>query len=235
MGLKKIEKRFLVLCEGMHDKQFFDYLGQENGFAGLFQTASCGSIAGVVGHRDGISHLTNALNALPGVPGFYTQLEAVIIAADNDSDPASAFEQVRLLIRAAADISPGKRFEAPAAPLKKAGREPYVVVLMMPWTGTPGALDSLCHRSASDQRPLIAAAVDRFAATVSVDAAHGWSITKEHKMKLRSLISAAYPTDPYISPAWVWSDGTDLVPLTNPAFNQVAAFLQNFPTFLASP
>jgi hypothetical protein len=54
-------------------------------------------------------------------------------------------------------------------------------------------------------------------------------------MKLRSLMSAAHQDDPYLSPAWVWREGTDLVPLTDPVFAQVVDFLRNFPTFLAAP
>jgi hypothetical protein len=104
--------------------------------------------------------------------------------------------------------------------------------MMLPWTGVHGALDTLCFTSAANKRDTIAAAVNCFAATTGAAA---WPAPKDSKMKLRSLTSAAHQDDPYLSPAWVWSDGTDLVPLNDPAFNQIVDFLRDFPTFLARP
>jgi hypothetical protein len=83
--------------------------------------------------------------------------------------------------------------------------------------------------------PLIAAAVETFAKSVGVDDAHGWTITKQHKMKFRSLISAAHKPGPYISPAYVWSKATDLVPLDSNIFDDIAKFLSDFPRLLATP
>jgi len=235
MGLTGLRSKYLLLCEGMHDAQFFLHLGLARGFSSLFQVSSCGSVAGASGPHHGISYLTPALNALPGVPGFDTTLEAILIAADNDGDAVASFSNVQTLIGGAAEISPGKKYAVPPAPLRKGGSGPAIVVMMIPWTGVLGALDTLCHDSASSKRPAIAAAVDVFASSVGVNDANGWSITKQHKMKLRSLIAAAHMRDPYLSPTYVWSDGTDLVPLDNNAFDDIADFLRDFPTFMATP
>jgi hypothetical protein len=54
-------------------------------------------------------------------------------------------------------------------------------------------------------------------------------------MKLRSLIAAAYKEDPYLSPTYVWSDRTDLVPLGSDVFDVIADFLRDFPALLARP
>lgn len=235
MGVKSISENYLLLTEGMHDTLFFTHLVAAKGLP-PFQITSCGNIVGANGQRDGIDHLTGALNALPSIPGFATRpLEAILIAADNDSDPVASFAKVQRLINATADIRPGHRYVSPIAAQTKGGTDPIIVVLMMPWTLTPGALDTLCLSSASAERPVLAQHVDNFAKAANVDVAHGWQVTKEHKMRLRSLLSAAHPTDPYIAPAYVWSDGTDLVPLDNGAFDQVADFLRDFPTLLATP
>lgn len=229
MALSSINRRYLLLCEGMHDAQFFENLAEDRGFPGKFQIASCGYVGGSPPGRDGITHLTNALNALPGLPNFH-RLEAVLITADNDSDPKQAFANVLDLIGKTADIVPGRRYVVPPSELTKVGLNPALAVMMVPWKGMVGALDTLCHQSAATRRPAIAAEVAAFANRVGVDAVHGWPITKAHKMMLRSLLSAAHMDDPYISPAWVWKDGTDLVPIGDTAFDQIAKFLRDFPT-----
>jgi hypothetical protein len=234
MALSRISGRFLLLCEGMHDAEFFKHLGMDRGFQGTFQIASCGYVSQPHGRRDGIGHLTAALDALPSIPDFH-KLEAIIVAADNDSDARISFQNVQNLINATAEIEPGRRYSCPPAELTKGGANPTIVIMMVPWTGIPGALDTLCHASASARRPAIAAAVARFAAAAGVNDANGWPITKQHKMHLRSLLSAAYVSDPYIAPAWVWGDGTDLVPLSDHSFNQIAEFLGNFSAFIATP
>ncbi len=186
------------------------------------------------GRRHGITHLTAALNALPGLPRF-DGMEAIIIAADNDDNPGRSFGNVQQLISNTAEISPGRRYAVPSAPLQKAEAGPAVVVMMIPWADVPGALDTLCIGSASAKRPAIGQATDVFASACGVDDAHGWSITKQGKMKLRSLIAAAHKDDPYLPPAYVWGDNTDLVPLDHGAFDQIADFLRDFENLVGSP
>ncbi len=227
MGLPSITHRYLLLCEGMHDKQFFDHLIIQRGLLPC-QTASFGFVAGAPANRDGIDYLEEALNAIVGVPGFNNILEAVLIVADNDDDPVAAFRKVRRLIRAAA----AHPYPVPTAELTKATGKPTVVVMMLPWNGMRGALDTLCLLSASNRRRPLATAVDNFA---TVTGAAAWSAPKDSKMKLRSLMSAAHQADPYLSAAWVWREGTDLVPLNDPVFDQIVDFLRDFPAFLARP
>jgi hypothetical protein len=105
---------------------------------------------------------------------------------------------------------------------------------MLPWTGLNGAFDTLCLTAAGTKRPALVAPVDAFAAAAGVDAANGWTPTKRDKMRLRSFMSAAHQQNPYLAPAWVWRENTDLVPISDAAFDQIAEFLRNFPTFLAA-
>ena len=209
----------------MHDVQFFYYLAQTRGLP-AFQAASCGNIAGAPPGRDGIDHLTGALNALPAIPTFFSKLECILIVADNDGNPTAALQRVQQYIDATIDIQPGRRYIAPAAEQLSAGANPSITILMLPWTGMPGALDSLCLAAARNREPGIAACVDNFERCINPQ---GWEPQKIAKMKLRAHISAAY-SDPYISPAWVWRDNTDLVPLNDPVFNQIEGFLRAFLT-----
>jgi hypothetical protein len=101
--------------------------------------------------------------------------------------------------------------------------------MMVPWTGVPGSLDTMCLTAAVNQVPTLGEQVEAFALAAGVNQ---WSVTKRGKMKLRSFISANYMTNPYIPPAWVWREGTSLVPLSDPVFNQVASFLADFATLV---
>ena len=208
----------------MHDVEFFVHLAQTRGLP-VFQATSCGNVVGAPRGRDGIQHLTGALNALPALPTFYTRLQSILVVADNDGNPPNALQTVQQYINGAADISPGHRYVVPAAEQVAAGANPSITILMLPWTAQPGALDTLCLAAARNIEPAVAACVDAFETCINPV---GWAPQKIAKMKLRAHISAAYPTDPYISPAWLWRDNTDVVPLTDPVFNQVEAFLRNF-------
>jgi hypothetical protein len=224
MGLTALTHKHLLLCEGMHDVQFFQHLAQARGLP-AFQATSCGNVVGAAPGRDGIQHLTGALNALPALPTFYTKLESILIVADNDGDHAKALRTVQQYINEAVDIGPGHRYMAPTTPQVTVGANPAVTILMLPWTALPGALDTLCLAAARNKEPAVATCVDAFETCINpVD----WGPQKVAKMKLRAHISAAYPTDPYISPAWVWRDNTDLVPLNDPVFDQVEQFLRVF-------
>jgi hypothetical protein len=225
VGLGSITHRHLILCEGMHDVQFFQHLAHLRGHP-VFQASSCGNIAGAPRGRDGIDYLTTALDALPGIPNF-DRLTDILVVADNDDDPDVAFQKVQQMINATAEIRPGHRYAAPAYREVKAGSDPAVTVLMIPEGNVPGALDSLCLVAARNRQPAIGFCVDHFASCVNPV---GWALQKVHKMKLRALISAAHPTDPYIAPAWVWRDNTDLVPLDDPIFDRIDAFLRTFLT-----
>lgn len=209
----------------MHDVEFFDHLRQQRKLSD-FQIVSCGFVAGSPPGRDGIDYLTRALDALPGIP-FFSQLEAILVVADNDSDPPAAFAKIQRLINDTKDISTHHRYIAPTAGLTRAGANPKIVVMMLPWIAKPGALDTLCLTAASNAAPAIAACVEEFSKCAKTDA---WPITKMGKMKLRSLIAAAHIDDPYLSPAWVWREGTGLIPLSDHVFDQIEAFLRVFPT-----
>lgn len=173
LGLRAVTHKHLLLCEGMHDVQFFDHLRQERGLP-EFQIVSCGFVAGSPPGRDGIDYLTGALDALPGIP-FFAQMEAILIVADNDSDPPAAFAKVQQLINNTTDISAGHRYIAPSAELTRAGANPIIVVMMLPWTAIPGALDTLCLAAASNKVPTIATCVEEFSKCASTNA---WPITK---------------------------------------------------------
>jgi hypothetical protein len=150
------------------------------------------------------------------------------VVADNDLDPRAAFNYVVAQINTTAEIVDPipHRYIAPSAARQKAGADPAIVILMLPRTGVVGSLDTMCLTAATNHAPAISGCVDTFARCAHSDV---WPITTLAKMKLRSFFSVSWKDDPNISPAYVWSKNTNLVPLTDPVFDDVVAFLRGFP------
>ncbi len=221
MGINGLIHKYLVLCEGIHDAEFLRHLGKTRGLPD-FQCEPCGNISG--DQSNGISHLTRALNALPALDGF-SSLKTITIMADNDANPSGSFSEVCRLINGTDAFGQGRRYTAPADPLVKAGTNPAIIVMMVPWRNVPGALDCLCLTAAASAFPATASCVETFSQCAGVE---GWgSRTKISKMKLHSLIAATHEKNPGLSPAWVWSEQTNIVPLDNSVFDQIATFLRS--------
>ena len=85
----------------------------------------------------------------------------------------------------------------------------------------------MCLEAARNAAPNIANCVDTLAACTGADT---WTRSKQDKMKLSAILAYSHQKEPNISPAYVWSKNTNLVPLTDPVFDPVVAFLQSFPT-----
>lgn len=179
--------------------------------------------------RGGNSKFTEALDELAAIPGFQN-VQKVLVVADNDLDPAAAFNDIAAAISATAPIigPPASRYIPPGAPLTKAGANPAIIVMMIPWTGMAGSLSTMCLAAAANAAPAIAVCVNALATCTAADK---WPLTTLAKMKLRALIASAHRAKPELSPAYVWSEGTNLVPLTDGVFDQVATFLSGFPAF----
>ena len=225
--LERINERFVLLCEGQHDSEFFTHLSAAYPGIPKFTIASVNFVLGIT--HGGNTRFADALNALTAVPGF-EQVERLLIVADNDVNPATEFQAVVNAINAAAPIlgPPASRFVAPPTPQVKAGGAPYVVVLMIPWTNVAGNLDTMCLAAAMANAPApMPNCVNDFALCANVQ---HWPITSLAKMKFRSFLAASWQTNPYISPTHVWSNRTNLVPLTDPTFNGIVDFLRRFPT-----
>jgi len=224
--LKRINEPFVLLCEGQHDSQFFEWLLRSDTSLPTFTISSVSYMLGGVS-QGGNSRFTEVLDELVGIPGF-EHVQKVLIVSDNDLVPQDSFDSIVAQINATAEIigPPARRYTAPAEPKKKAGNNPSLCVYMLPDTGVVGNFDAMCWSAAEAKRPDIAKCVDAFAACTKADL---WPITKASKMKLRSLLSSSNKDNPYISPAYVWSQGTDYVPLDHPIFSDIIAFLRGFP------
>jgi hypothetical protein len=221
--LSAITEKYIILCEGIHDAEFFRHLIQLNGF----QDFQICSVEYVLGEKHGgNTKFTDALDELVALPGF-DGLEKILLVSDNDLDPTQSFQGIAAAIQATAPIigPPPRRLIAPAVPLVKVGADPAIIVMMLPWTGQVGSLTTMCLTAATNAQPTNANCVDDLAICTHADM---WPVTTLAKMKLRALFASTHRAAPDISPAYVWSRGTNLVPLSDPIFDQVETFLQGF-------
>jgi hypothetical protein len=109
---------------------------------------------------------------------------------------------------------------------------PPVVVMMLPWEGEIGQLETICLISMRDKFPNLAACEDQFSACTGTDK---WKRNKLEKMKMRAMLTTACEEDPNTSLTHAWSRKNELIPLDHACFNRIADFLAQFPAMVSPP
>jgi hypothetical protein len=206
----------LIICEGPIDEAFFRSLIRARGLPEFAIRNGSDRSPEASGGIDSIGSLLVGIAIWDG----FSNLTEILIAADNDQTPAENFEKVR------SQIARAGNYPVPSAPLQRATGTPNVTVMMIPWANERGNLETLCLGPAMGVSSVLANCVDAFAACVSVS---GWpSGAKLDAMKLRSLLAASHPRNPFIGLGRVWSDAPGLIPLTDASFDRIAAFLARY-------
>jgi len=122
--------------------------------------------------------------------------EAIIIVADNDGDPETAFRNIQRQINAAGFTVPSKPREMVAS----AGLSP-LAVLMIPWDEDAGCLETLCFSAVNARyNRELACAQD----LVRCAGADRWDIAKKSKLKMRGFLSAVCKSDPNTGLRYAW-------------------------------
>ena len=105
-----------------------------------------------------------------------------------------------------------------------------VSVMMIPFvngTCQKGCLETLLLQSITATFPAIHQCAEAYLNCAGVN---GWANAGSiAKMRLRSILSAAWPEDPYLGLQWALNPAKGLIPLQHPCFDGIAAFLQAFP------
>lgn len=161
--------------------------------------------------------------------------KCIIIVADNDDDPNALFKLVRDQIRDAGEYRiPQAECEVfGQLPVPPDGDLPPVSVLTIPWAKTKGSIDSMCWEVAAKSKQGVATCVNNFAGCIPATEAT-WGITNFHKLKMRCMLSATCPTNPYTVLKLAWpstaGDGRpiDLIPVTDPVFAKIVTYLRTF-------
>ena len=207
----------LILCEGRRDESFFLALIDARVLPAHHV------VSPEEEHGGGLSGFPRALQGMGTARGFEGITE-IVLAADNDDDPDANFNEVVGYVKMNPKLgSPAREVGIPTEPNVRAVGGISVTALMLPWARIPGSLDSLCLEAASHAHATQSQCVDIYAKCVSADS---WPVSKQAKMKLRSLFAGTHRRNPDIGFGNVWRDKSCLVPLKDNCFNQLADFLR---------
>jgi hypothetical protein len=167
--------------------------------------------------KDGFNTRLLALVTESGI----LQRASVIIVADNDSDPATAFKDIQKQI-ASAGLKPPDAVQNTTVATEDF---PALSVLMIPSAAEKGCLENLLLTAGAEKYKDQLKCVDDFVGCVQ---AANWEVSDLAKLKMRCLLSAIYETNPCISlTVALQKNGADLFPLDNAIFQPIADFLKS--------
>lgn len=216
------DRPWLLLCEGMSDKEFLHRLQEAHNLCpGKFTIRHPGRESEGGGNGKFGRYLDNALVR----PEFREIVSAVLIISDSDDDPHRSFTEIK---RALELIS----FPAPERERTVARKKNYpdVVVMMIP-KDSPGSLETLCVEAAYAKWGLKAPLDGYLRAT---PAAH-WGPVKQDKMRLNAMFAATCATKPETTLAYVWQeDEAYHLPLDHAAFSDLVNFLRGFEALIST-
>jgi len=206
----------IILCEGASDEAFFEKL-IEIRTLGKFEIRKAQN-------KGGHTFFGERLNGLKDLRGI-EERKAIILVRDNDDDPDEAFRDMQGHVREAGE------YVVPVAPRTSSarGKYPPVSILMLPWDGQAGCLETLLYMSASAQWPSKSACVQALAQCAQIQ---GWQISKQSKAELRCLLSTTCENDPNVAVNWAWKRENvaagQLIPLEHACFDPISDFLRTF-------
>jgi hypothetical protein len=196
-----------LVCEGYKDRSFFNQLIEERQLPRFH-----------ILKTNGNSNFFSELNALQlQETTRFRALRGIIIAADNNDDPAGRFQNVCDQVERVFG-----RGTAPSTPLQPSRTSPPVTVLMVPWTNRSGNLESLCVEAAKSANGQVARHVDTFMGLIH---AEKWqSESRRGKAVLRVTLAATCVQDPFIPLGGVFEDPRHrrLIPLNHQSFTPIA-------------
>ena len=206
-----------ILAEGHEDASFARALIQHRGLPpfDVSPNEDVGSVSGNSGFGD-------AIIDCEGVTGFEA-VSDVVFLADNDSNPADSFQDVRGQIeKAHQENNLDRNWGQAAEPLAKAEGDPSVSIWMWPSANQPGCLETLLWKVLQSTSPMETACAD---AACQCSSATNWSVSKLDKARVRCFLSLVCRRNPAIALANVWRDAPELIPLGHAELDPFAHFL----------
>jgi hypothetical protein len=211
----------LLVCEGSSDEAFFRALIAARNLPvfSIKVTSDSGGPGGNTGFE-------GFLRGVPAWPNFYG-LQHIVLAADNDTNPVASFTSIQNQITSAnPSATPPVAYGLPAQPeVTVPGNPATMTVLMLPAAGIRGNLETLCLQAITHAFPATSVCVDQFAQCTGADA---WPLNNLSKMKVTAFLSGQHRDNPSLGLGNVWRDDPALIPLNDPCFDQIAAFLTRF-------
>lgn len=201
------QRRVLVVAEGRADAAFLEQLGLNRGVTDLQVTRPANG-----------KDFTRKLEAMRG---FAPESSTILVVADSDTSPTTAFKSIQRQIQAVGD------YGVPAQPLEvsKAKGVPSIGVLTLPWVDRSGSLETLLLDAMSVGWPTVHAKVrDLLAATVPTSR----GVSKDSKACLTCMVACVCGDDPSCAASAMWhaSKGFQGL-LSQECFDRVADFLKS--------
>lgn len=207
-----------LLCEGPSDVAFFERLMADRGLP-----TDPWDITSPRGKLSGVSAFTAHIQGL-FTSGDIGNIERLLIVADNDTNPSGNFTGVRRQVREGGVPVPNK-------PLETARDESptrlSVAILMLPWAGEQGCLETLLLEAAMDSNPNLNACISAFLGCCSGNDISTWSISRESKSRIHALI-AAVCKEPACALQYVWAKDGNPIPIRSTRFDRIARFVADF-------
>jgi hypothetical protein len=222
---RPIKEPCRIITEGYADAAFFNALIANRGIAHC--EAECArtdnkpkSCAGKNGITDTLRGLSAYSDVKPGV------LRGVIVAVDVDTDSAVTLRSTIASLKA---VDPPVSCPTHYMEIKKEKRTAdfAVAILGIPWQDRLGNLDTLLFEAMRTTHADVVGPLNRFCAdteTRRVD----WSDGLLAKMHVRCTLAVSFKDDPGLSLGHLLSRHDQPFDLANPAFNQIAEFIQRF-------
>ena len=202
---KRTELR-LIICEGHSDKNVIAALMKEHNLGGI-----------QIHIAKGRDNFTDALR------GARTQgYKAVLVVSDNDDDSAAAFTTVRDHIVDAGFSPP----DTPRQTVAATAENPSLAVLMIPWDGISGAIETLCLPAVEKLFADKVACLDAFCECTKVD--QYWGVTKRSEMRVECLLACTQQSEPKIGLGHFVSRNACPLAFGHDCFANVSAFLAEF-------
>jgi len=210
----QIENPWAIICEGPADKAFFMRSIQDR------RSPNFDIIAG-----KGRGHFSEMLRGLRGSTQA-RNLNAILIVSDNDDDPARSFGEVQNQIQ----IATG--YPVPENPMQiaRAEGQPAIMIMMVPWIGTPGCLETLLRMIWQREQEPVGVCVDEFLRCTKVTE---WAIQKRDKAAIQCFIAGSNHEDPNKSLRYLLESANNPLPMHAPELDNIASALQNFGAIVA--
>ena len=206
----------LLLCEGTDDVGFFQGLIRQRNLPDYcIRTTSEKR-----GLPAGYTKFGRALRGVRTATGF-DRVRRVLLVADNDEDPVGRFQNIATQVQELLGASP-------PAPLQSIAVDNYeLAIMMVPWTGVAGRLETLFVESAQDRDAHMADFVDEFVDHAGIVGRWNDDLAVKDAW-LRSDLAIRCKQNPFIYLGTAFTEHPELIPLDHGSFDQIANFVRDF-------
>lgn len=211
----------LLVCEGAADRQFFTRLMNDRDFGHKIYVQYPSSSGD---HSGGKSKFGQYLRGASISESFIKNVRAVLVVTDSDDDADASFTEIQKVLS-------DSDFAVPTKPGEFAslGGRPLIVGALVIPISAPGNLETICVKPLVDKWKLDGA-VEKF---VLASPASGWSVGKQSKMRVQSVLAATCETEPDTSFANHWHlDKKFHLPIGDESFNGICEHLRKFEALL---